>query len=785
MLSHYLKIALRNIQKYKNQTLISVVGLALGFICFALAMLWIHYETSYDKFHRDANRIYVVYQPNTFSPSGLGKGVNFRLPAFLKETFPEISDAAAVYLEYLMDGYTIEIDGMEHSAFCVSIDSSFFRMFDIRIIEGNRDFLIPLSNKIAITQQIARKWFGDESPIGKELVSYGETKTICAVVAGWNQPTNYRFDVIESLRMDYPWTTSSGENALIKLSPETNVDAFKKKLAEFKSEQGSGDGSGARNISDLTLIPLTKMRYKDTDISREVKFQHIVYFAIAGLLVIFCCLFNYLTLFVNRFRIRQKELALRVVCGASGRSLFQLLSVEFLLTMIFAFLLGLAYVQLVIPTFRKLAEIQSNTTDIYGQLSIYVLGVILLSFLFFLLILLVFRKKALNVSIRKRRSNFFRYASIVSQLIISIGFIFCTSVLLKQIYYLHHAADLGFTYKNSATIRVHPADMGVLSNQLKEIPEITDVLMLDNNFPLFPLRGSSATRIYEWDDMSPESERISITVHRNFSGHIVEFYGIQLLEGEWLDENDSINVLINEAAVKAFGWSEPVGKSFGFDDNNRVGYKVKGVIKNVYNSLPTMPPMPCVYAQKGYSNHGMSSAIIPIKYREGTWDACKAKIENLMEKEYKDAMYRNITQAEAAYDKMFASETALMKLLGFVSLICIVICLFGFVSIVSLTCEERRKEIAIRKINGATIRTILTVFFREFVTLLALGALVAFSFGYYIMKRWLEQYNLQTTIPLWLYVAILFALIVIIVLCVGWQVYKSSVENPAEVLKSE
>jgi len=781
MLSHYLKIAFRNLWKYKSQTLISVIGLALGFICFALAMLWIHYETSYDKFHRDANRIYVVYQPDTFSPSGLGKATNFRLPAFLKETFPEISDAAAICPEWSMSGRTIKIDDVEHSVFRISIDSSFFSMFDIRVIEGNRDFLIPLSNKIAITQQKAQEWFGDEDPIGKELTSYGDTKIICAVVAGWNQPTNYRFDIIESLEMDNPWNDSRGENALIKLSPETNVDAFKKKLAEFKS----GDGTGTRDISNLTLLSLTEMRYKDTDIVREVKFQHIVYFAIVGLLVIFCSLFNYLTLFVSRFRIRQKELALRVVCGASGRSLFRLLSSEFLLTMFFAFLLGLACMQLVIPTFRKLAEIQSNTTDIYGQLSMYVLGVILLSFLFFLLILLVFRKKALNVSIRKRRSNFFRYASIVSQLIISIGFIFCTSILLKQIYYLHNTSDLGFTYKNSAIVRVHPADKGVLSNQLKEIPEITDVLMLNNTFPLFPLRGMNSTTIHKWDDMPSERAPIEdLIIHRNFSGHIVEFYGIQLLEGEWLDENDSINVLINEAAVKAFGWAEPVGKSFGFDDNNRVGYKVKGVIKNVYNDLPTMPPMPCVYAQKGYSNHGMSSSSIPIKYREGTWDACKAKIENLIEKEYKDATYKDIALLADEYNKMFASETALMKLLGFVSLICIVICLFGFVSIVSLTCEERRKEIAIRKINGATINDILTIFFREFAALLVLGALVAFSFGYYIMKRWLEQYNLQTTIPLWLYVAILLALVLIIVLCVGWQVYKTSRENPAEVIKN-
>ena len=434
----------------------------------------------------------------------------------------------------------------------------------------------------------------------------------------------------------------------------------------------------------------------------------------------------------------------------------------------------------------KLAEIHSDAITVYGQLSAYVLAVILLSLLIFLLILLVFRKRALNVPIRKGRSNLFRYASIVLQLIISIGFIFCTSILLKQIYYLHHTSDIGFSYTNIANVAVYPVDEKVLTNQLKNIPEITDILLLSDvtATPLFPLASRSSTGIDEWDEKPSGKKPVVLSIRRYFSGHIIDFYGIQLLKGEWLDENDSINVLVNEAAVKAFGWNDPIGKSFDMNDK-KAGYKVKGVVKNIYNLLPTMPPSPWCYSQKGYPYFGNSGGGIPIKYQEGTWKTTKAKIENLLEKEYKDAQYKYIIQAEEAYDDLFKSEAALLKLLSFVSLICIVICLFGFVSIVSLTCEERRKEIAIRKINGATIHDILIIFFREFTALLALGALVAFTFGYYIMKKWLEQYNLQTTIPLWLYVAILLALALIIILSVGWRVYKTSNENPTEVVKRE
>jgi len=775
MLLHYLKIAFRNMWKYKSQTLISVIGLAVGFTCFALAALWIRYEMSYDKFHRDSERIYVVYHTtnNIWSSTGLTRGSNFRMAALLKENFPEISDAAVVAPGW--GDSRFKIDGIEYPAFRILIDSAFFRMFDIQIIEGNRDFLIPLSNKVAITQRKAREWFGDENPIGKELDYYGTTKTVVAVVAEWNQPSNIRFDLIESLEMNYPWEDQMGEGSLIKLLPGTNVEAFKEKLAKFKVEQPN------TNYTNLTLIPLNKIRYQDTDIPREVKFQYIVYFAIAGMLVIFCSLFNYLTLFVSRFRIRQKELALRVVCGASGRSLFSLLSVEFLLTMFFVFLLGLVFQQSALPTFQQLAEIQGNITAVYGQLSAYVLGVILLALVFFALVLFIFRKRTLNATFRKSRSNIFRYTSIVLQLVISIGFIFCSSILLKQVYYLHNTSDIGFSYKNIANISIYPADTKVLANQLKKIPEITDVLLLQENVPpLFPMNMNTGIGVHQWDDKPSDIEWIRLSTYRYFSGEFAEFYNVQLVEGEWLEDNDSLNVLINEAAVKAFRWEKATGKTFGNDDAQ---YKVKGVVKNIYNISPTLPPSPHGYAQKGFANSRMSTNAVPIKYREGTWKTTKAKIEGLFAKEYPNAIYKEIVQLEEAYNELFKSETALLKILSFVSLICIVICLFGFVSIVSLTCEERRKEIAVRKINGATIHDILMIFFKEFTALLALGALVAFTFGYYIMKKWLEQYNLQTSIPLWLYVAILPAPVLIIVLSVGWQVYKSSIENPAEVVK--
>jgi len=233
------------------------------------------------------------------------------------------------------------------------------------------------------------------------------------------------------------------------------------------------------------------MRYLDPNIEREVKFQHIFIFAISGLLVIVCALFNYLTLFMSRFRMRQKELALRVVCGASGSSLLTMLSIEFLFTLLFAVVLGCALTQWLHRPFMTLSEIQIELPSIYKEMLIYIGGVILISLLVFWVILIVFRMRTLNLSIRQSNKKMFRKISVVVQLVISVGFAFCTIVILKQMYFLHHSGELGFSFKNRGSMVVMDRPEGSterLVNHLRQIPEIVDVvdIYVEGAFHLIP-----------------------------------------------------------------------------------------------------------------------------------------------------------------------------------------------------------------------------------------------------------------------------------------------------------
>lgn len=322
---------------------------------------------------------------------------------------------------------------------------------------------------------------------------------------------------------------------------------------------------------------------------------------------------------------------------------------------------------------------------------------------------------------------------------------------------------------------------------MKQIPGITEVVDAQFTDHLLPQSGRNTIEISAWDDKPANIEKILVETMYIKPMH-ASFYEFQLVVGELLTDSDTETmVLLNEMTVKAFGWINPVGKKFKDDFSE---YTVKGVIKHVCNFAPTVPAQPVCYLQMpqrkvAYLNYDSNEFSHPktilFKYSEGLWQSCMEKIESL-KKEHKILLVHNDEEIFSAYLK---SENAMLRLLSVVSAICILICVFGFVSIVSLDCEERRKSIAIRKINGATVEDIMAIFAKDNSLLLVVGALIAFPIGFFIMQRWLESYVVRTSIPVWVYLSILGVMALVIVLSVGWRIWKTSVENPAEVVKTE
>lgn len=767
MFKHYTIIASRNLLKYKSQSIISIIGLAVGFTCFALSTLWIRYELTYDNFHEGADRMYLVRIVSNTNDNGLTRITPYPLAGYLKKTFPEVEEACNTQAWNTKFKY----NEAEHESFQLSVDSATMNMFQIEVISGSHNFMIQEGNEIAVSERLARQLFGTNNPLGKELEVFGNKKKICATVKNWSTHSNLPFDIIEPNESRPEWGISSWQT-FIRVRKGTDMKAFQKKLSEHEIK-----GEENAPTKPVVLTPLTSMRYDRPDREETIKFNHIILFAVAGGLVILCSLFNFLTLFVTRIRMRGKEIALRKVCGSSDRNLLALFSIEYLMILLLALLIGMILTDLVLTGFKEISEINENETGVYAEAIGYSGMVACLSFIFSLFPIYYFRKQSLNTAIKGPANgtgrNTFQHISMVIQLIISIGFIFCSTILMKQIHFLNNT-DLGMERKGRGSVNTYPPADG-LKDELGRLPFVTEIFP-DSIDALFPRQSRMFQTIEEWDDKPASIQSVTLEMI-NCNQAFCSFYGLRLLEGKMPETNSGNQILLNETAIKELGINNPVGKTI-----QKGRFTISGIIQDFYIAPPTVPVKPILLT---FSRDNYRSNNIIFKFQENNWSANKQQIEKLIKKLNPNVTYFNIFNMEEVYQKFLKSEKALLKMLDFVTLVCIIISLFGVFSLVTLDCERQRKGIAVRKVNGATISDIIRIFLRKYVLLLCIAAGVAFPIAYLVMKSWIESYVLQTSINFWIYPVILLGITLIVALCTGWRIWRAASQNPAEVIKSE
>lgn len=783
MFIHNLKIALRNLLKYKTQTAFSILGLAVGFTCFALSAIWIHYEMTYDTFHEDAGQIQFVRQSSEMSTrdARLVNATPYVLAQHLKDNYAEVKAACAVQGGYGEQDYYY--NDQPYKMHSLSLDSMAFSVFDIRILEGSDEFLTLRSSKVAITRRAAQRMFGNESPIGKEIFDSFNRKRpliICAVVSEWpNEHSNINYDIVDRVYPNDKWG-SSGWQTFVRLHRNASPEDFARKMEEMVV---TVPDFANWKLIDWSSIPLTQLRYNHPLVNTEVKFQHVVLFAIASALVILCCLLNYIGLFVSQIRNRSREFALRMVNGASPFRLFKMLMLEYSLLLFVAWFFSMMFIELLLPFFKEVSEVKLSQIDVYRQGTLCCLAVILLSALLAAVPILYYRKRSTQsiLSAQKggREKNLFRKATLLFQLTVSIGFIFCASVIMKQLHFLNHS-DVGMERKNRAALVVHTYDDNhALLERIKQPAEVDEALSVSN--PLIPSQGKMSRSYNNWEDKPENAEDVSIEIILE-SADYMNFYGLTLLEGEMITPSSpETDIVLNEAAVKALGWHKAVGKElYGYGDTKN---RVIGVVKNWHSTSPTLPVLPAGFQLSSQFGFQGGTCIL-IKFKEGTWDTCKEKIEAIVKELYPMNTFR-LSHTEEEYNKFLTSENALLRMLTILSLVCILISVFGIYSQIILTCEQRRKEIAIRKVHGANVKDILSTFAQEYALLLVIASVIAFSIGYAIMKHWLQSYTLQTSTDWWIFAVILVGIAFVIAASIGYRVWKAANENPADVVKSE
>jgi len=765
MVLYYLRVAWRNLLKYKAQSFISIMGLAIGFMAFSFTMSWISFEDTYDSFNPDADRIYQVVKVDPKLPGGIQKTTPEPLPLYLESSFPEVEAATSAYA---YKGFFYFNSQKDSIADCYQIitDTSFFNVF-------------YADNKPLIKHPIPSDVFYATESMMQRLKAVGEDPIpfFSGSIPDRSYHSNVPFDVIQirprrpRKEDDCDWCRSHAITFL-KVKEGVDVNALAKKMSHIEVENSQ------QGIMSFQLIPLRKAHYQIPSEETVIQFNHLKIFAAVSLMVIFCGLFNYLMLFVNRINMRGKELALRKVNASSDKQLLLMLMTEFLLVLLISLFIGGLLTECLYPSFLKLSMIEAPRSYFMLEALLYGCSIAIISIVTVFFPIRLLMKRSIRENIQPETKVFggiqnrFTVISLLIQLIFGVLLLFCSVVFYMQLRNLNRV-DIGFDRFNINTIQSWSGAVPI--DEIRKIKGVEEVMPF---FPIFlPRGGRSSFNISETGDKKfPEEVEFEIF---NVNGpDFTQFFSIPILSGRNLREGIEEECLINETAKRLLGYDDPVGKKLQ-------NWLIVGVIPDLYIDSPLLPVLPGVYRSqqsKEPDNGGLSSFYV---YRYSPDNRIETE-QAILAVFAKNGVTKGVTilNMDDVYTNYTKSERYLLVLLGLMTLVALLIVTFGVYSMITFSCNQRRKEIAIRKVNGARIAEIFMLFIKQYVFVTVLACIIAFPIGVYVMQRWLEQYVCRIYLEWWIFVSVFSLVLLIVIGGILSKLYQAASENPAETVKS-
>lgn len=791
MLKHYLTLAFRNLQKYRLQTVVSILGLAAGFICLSLSALWERYENTFNTSIPHADRMCMTYAPDLKSFSSPG--------GFLQkaEQMPEVEAFATIEFSE-RDLYVGE---REARANVLCADRNFFKLFDIRCTNGELvGEEMGAGLDIALSRSLAHQLFGNEDPVGQQVNYKGGPGVnirfdVKAVYEDMDPHSDIYADAIMLFYTEYKqgnWTRT-----VFLLQPGKAVfDSFARKADQHVEWS---------DTTHMRVMSFTEAHSQGHGKHGSLSREHRKAFLLISLMLTVCALANFLSFWLNRLRSRRREMALRLVHGATGRGLVAMFTTEVLLVLLAAAVVGTLGILLLGDTFAQFAHIQMEGY-IFSH-SLLFMGVTLAVCLLVCTVAVIIVKNvstSRSISITHRPNHTFANVSTAIQFIISLLFIFCTLVMFRQVSQLRHR-DWGIAYKNVAIFSYNgyremgdgvfvmsgEALHGVLEekgipDKLRAMPGIIDVVDEGRHFiSEGQSMGSLQMRL------TPESQPIQSTHRRGVFHPSSPIYDFTVLEGtlptaeNWQDNE----IIITESVRDQLGLTSAVGQTVeiaSFFSEEWRPCTIVAVISDItFDEIFTKQDSHHITFLRPNDDERKNalSGKLMFCFEPGMRDDVARRIDEMMAA-YPEMLY-DVRWGEDVMAQYIQSETNLMRLLAVVTAVALLIALFGMYSIITLACHQRRKEIAVRKVHGAKVGDILGLFIKEYGLILLVSAAVAFVAGTLLMHRWLEGYLHRTPLSWWLYVGLFVGVALLIALCVGSRVWKTARENPADVVKSE
>ncbi len=781
MLRNYIKITLRNIRRHKAFSFINIAGLAIGIACCLLLLLWVQDELSYDRFHSNADSIYRLIEK---VQSNEGESHTFTHPAphgpTAQSKAPEIVDYVRIYssntlIQFEENGFTLR---------GAVTDPTFYEVFTFPLISSTSRSVLSSPKSVVLSEKTAGLLFGNQDPLGKtvSIAGLGEV-LVTGVMQDIPANSHFTFDYAVPMSL-YEQAGYQMDNwgdsrffTYVQLSAGASASGVADKIKHLDRERWPDSNS------EFSLQPLGRIRLFQPDGSAGAIAYVYIFSAVAALILLIACI-NFMNLATARSVKRSREIGLRKVVGAQRLQIISQLLGESLLFTLISLTLALAIVWTMLPAFNTLAA-KTLSFNPLTNLNIFLglLGITLLTGLlagsypaFFLSSFRPARVlKSLHTPGAKSGAPLLRKAMVTLQFTLSIGLIIGTTIIYKQIRYMKYK-DLGITKDNILCAKVNDLaeDFESIKSELASNPNI---LKVTATFAP-PAYASLGTRQLDaWEGKKP-GERFDMDLLFGDFDYL-DTFDMEIVAGRAFSREFSTDAgqafIVNEAAVKAMGFQDPIGKTMAW--NNKSG-PIIGVVKNFHLSSLHQEIKPLGIMVLPWYNY-LCFRLHPQNIA-GTMDFIKSTVQK-----FRPNQEITYTFMDEWIDARYRAEERMGKIIQYFTVLAIAISCLGLLGLTSFTAEQRTKEIGIRKVLGSTVSRIVLLLSADFLKWVIAGNLIAWPLAYLLMKNWLQNFAYRASIDAWIFVLAGAGALTIAMLAVSYQSVRAALANPIDSLKYE
>ncbi|CAM4169538.1 ABC transporter permease [Gillisia hiemivivida] len=806
MFRNYFKIAWRNLWKNKLQTGINLLGLTVGTVCCLSILIYVIAQFGYDQQFEDSSSIYriktVIDENENTNPSA---GTSPPIAFAMKEDFPEVSEVCRIV--YFGEGNeslvrVSDSDEAYYESRGYLADSTFFKLFNYPFIEGKPEGALNAPNSIVLSKTLAKKLFGTKKALNETLVlGSGEEEQTLRIKGVFEDDFGKTH-----LNPNYILTMNSGGTgervieiqnfatqnfvlSYLKLAPGASAEALESKLPSFLQQHGAKDLAAVGFNKSLFLQKLNDIHLYSKGIRNQIdKVSDINYLYILLILALFIQLvacINFINLSTARANKRAKEIGVRKAIGANKGTLIRQFLGESILLSLFASVISIPLTALALPFLNILTEGNidySALFDLKILASILSLGILtgFIAGLYPAIILSGIKPiKVLkgSVSLNLGSGNL-RKGLVVFQFVVSIGLISSVIIITQQVKHSQRM-DMGFNKDNLIAVRLGTQQVSENFNATKSNFEtvigVTEVSG-SNHYPSEFIMGDMGLTI---PGGNPADQ--TLVHYDGISPNYLNTVGTSLLIGRTLRTNDSIQVLVNKATIDAF--NIPLNKAVGSKllqtyEGEVDEFEIVGVTGNYHFASLKEEIAPVLLfneTQPGW---------IILKAETQNYEALLNKLESSWKIINPNTPF-DYTFVYKEVEKLYAEEKRLGKIsVVFTSLAILISCL-GLFGLVSFVAEQKKKEISIRKVLGASVQNVVRLLSKDFLSLVGIAFIIASPLAYYIMQKWLQDFPYRITIEWWVFMIAVIVALIITLLTVSFQAIKAAIANPVKSLRTE